>query len=97
VCYWLGGGKKGQFPPGFGQRGGARGTGINTRQGEYRPQPTANTAIAKDPEEREVFALMTMDDTEFEVTTSLPLSDPSPPNKPVTNSYNAMGLLGHKI
>jgi len=40
---------------------------------------------------------MTMDDTEFEVTTSPPLSDPSPPNKPITNSYNATGLLGHKI
>ena len=97
VCYWPGGGKEGQFPPGFGQRRGARGTGINTRQGGYRPRPTANTAIAKDPEEREVFALMTMDDTEFEVTTSPPLSDPSPPNKPVTNSYNATGLLGHEI
>jgi len=97
VCYWPGRGKEGQFPPGFGQRGGTRGTGINTQQGGYRPRPTANTTIAKDPEEREIFALMTMDDTEFEVTTSPSLSDPSPPNKPVTNSYNTMGLLGHEI
>ena len=55
------------------------------------------TAIAKDPEERKVFTLMTIDNTEFEVTTSPPLSDPSPPNKPITNSYNATGLLGHEI
>ena len=40
---------------------------------------------------------MTIDDTKFEVTISLSLSDPSPPNKPITNSYNAMGLLGHEI
>jgi len=53
--------------------------------------------IAKNPEEREVFALMTMDDTKFEVTTFPSLSDPSPPNKPITNSYNATGLLGHEI
>jgi len=97
MCYWPGGGKKGQFSPGFGQRGGARGTGINTQQEGYRPRSTTNTAIAKDPEEKEVFVLMTMDDTKFEVTTSPPLSNPSPPNKPVTNSYNAMELLGHKI
>jgi len=40
---------------------------------------------------------MIMDDTEFEITTSPPLSDPSLPNKPITNSYNATGLLGHEI
>ena len=40
---------------------------------------------------------MTMDDTKFEVTTSPFLSDPSPSNKPITNSYNAMELLGHEI
>ncbi|EDR06651.1 retrovirus-related pol polyprotein [Laccaria bicolor S238N-H82] len=28
-CYWRGGGKEGQFPPGFGQRGGARGSTPN--------------------------------------------------------------------
>lgn len=97
MYYWPGRGKEGQFPSGFGQRGGARGTGINTRQGGYRPQPTANTAIVKDPEEKEVFALITMNDTEFEITISPPLSDPSPPNKPITNSYNTMGLLEHEI
>jgi len=33
MCYWRGGGKEGQFPPGFGKRGGFKGTAINTKQG----------------------------------------------------------------
>lgn len=30
ICYWPGSGKEGQFPPGFGKRGGVRGTASNT-------------------------------------------------------------------
>lgn len=46
-CYWEGGGKEGQFPPGFGKRGGAKGsTNLSsqhppTMQGET----TANIAV----------------------------------------------------
>lgn len=35
-CYWTGGGKEGQFLPGFGRRGGLRGTATNTRQGSFQ-------------------------------------------------------------
>jgi len=56
----------------------------------YKPQPTTNNAIAKDPEEKDIFALMAMDNIDFEVTISLPLSSPRSPNKPVITSYNAM-------
>ena len=69
----------------------------NTQQGTYKPRPTINNATTKDPGEREVFAMMTMDDVDFEVTTSPPLSDPRPPNEPPTNSYNTMGQLGHRL
>jgi len=37
TCYWLGGGKEGQFSPGFGKYGGARGTALNTCRGGFRP------------------------------------------------------------
>jgi len=48
VCYWLGEGKKGQFPPGFERRRGARGTAIDTKQGSFHQAPIANTAEVKD-------------------------------------------------
>lgn len=32
-CYWPGGGKEGQFPPGFGRRGGTKGSANGTKQG----------------------------------------------------------------
>ncbi|KAJ3492188.1 hypothetical protein NLJ89_g11264 [Agrocybe chaxingu] len=53
VCYWPGGGKEGQFPPGFGKRGGANGSAnmaLNTA-----PASTANAAIIETS-----YALMAM-------------------------------------
>ncbi len=43
-CYWKGGGKEGQFPPGFGQRGGATGSAAAAASPSTNP-PIANTAI----------------------------------------------------
>ena len=46
-CYWPGGGKEGQFPPGFGKRGGASGnaTGTASAAGTGTASATANAAI----------------------------------------------------
>jgi len=44
VYYWPGGGKEGQFPLGFGQRRGTKGTAINTKQGAFQQTPTTNIA-----------------------------------------------------
>lgn len=53
--------------------------------------------MAEPSEEKEIFALMMMDDADFEVTISLPFNIPRTPNEPITNSYNTMGELGHRI
>jgi len=42
MCYWPGGGKKGQFSPGFGKRGRFRGSAANTWQGDFKSLSTAN-------------------------------------------------------
>jgi len=97
VCYWPGEGKEGQFPPGFGHRGGTRGTATNTREGNYRPRPTINNTTTKDAEDKEVFALMTMDNVDFEVTTSPSPSTPRVPDKPTINSYNTTNSQGHEM
>ena len=36
------GGKEGQFLPGFGQRGGTKGTAINTKQEAFQQTPIVN-------------------------------------------------------
>jgi len=43
MCYWPEGGKEGQFPSGFGKRGGFRGSAANTWQGGFKSLPTTNT------------------------------------------------------
>jgi len=48
MCYWPEGGKEGQFPPGFGQRGGTKDTAINIKQGAFQQIPTANIADTKE-------------------------------------------------
>ena len=78
MCYWLGGGKEDQFPPGFGQRESTKGTAINTKQGILQQIPITN--IAKE-DTAQPFAFMTMGDATFKV-------DPSPPPK-VTKSSNS--------
>ena len=43
--YWLGGGKEGQFPPGFGKHGGDTGTSRNTSGTSTTGSTTANVAM----------------------------------------------------
>jgi hypothetical protein len=45
-CYWKGGGKEGQFPPGFGQRGGATGSAAKAAANSSTP-PIANAAVVE--------------------------------------------------
>jgi len=66
VCYWPGGGKEGQFPPGFGKRGGIRDTAVGTRQGLLHQTPTANVIEAEE-EDKWTFAFMTMEDSDIKV------------------------------
>ncbi|XP_006457163.1 hypothetical protein AGABI2DRAFT_181495 [Agaricus bisporus var. bisporus H97] len=65
-CYWPGGGKAGQFPPGFGRRGGAGGSASNTATGGYQPSAnnaTTNTTEKTESNEPKVFALAAITDT----------------------------------
>ncbi|CAA7270907.1 unnamed protein product [Cyclocybe aegerita] len=55
VCYWPGGGKAGQFPPGFSQRGGASGPASTSMPSAGTPTATASTAVIKT-----AYALMAM-------------------------------------
>ena len=66
MCYWEGGGKKGQFPPGFGKRGSLKGSTSNTRQESLKLAPTVNATITNH-EVDQVFACITMGDTKFKV------------------------------
>ncbi|CAA7270336.1 unnamed protein product [Cyclocybe aegerita] len=47
VCYWSGGGKDGQFPPGFGKRGGANGSTNSSTPSTTTPATTANVAMVE--------------------------------------------------
>jgi len=69
MCYWEGGGKEGQFPPGFGKRGGLKGFTSNTRQRSLKLVSTANAMITNH-EADQVFACITIGDTEFKVSTT---------------------------
>ena len=59
MCYWCGGGKEGQFPPGFGKRGGFKGIAINTKQEGFNWKPTANAIEIANNEEPQTSAFMT--------------------------------------
>jgi len=86
VCYWPGGGKEGQFPPDFGKRGGFKGSAANTRQGSTKPPLTVNAASTSE-DNNQVFAYMTMGDTEFKVPATSALNDDcTPDNKPPSSS-----------
>jgi hypothetical protein len=74
-CYWPGGGKAGQFPPGFGKRGGARGTVNNTSTG----QSTSANSVSETTEQ--VFALLALIEISSEVQS---INDP--PSTPPSNT-----------
>jgi len=44
-CYWQGGGKEGQFPPGFGRRGGGGGNALTTNMATNTTVAVANTSM----------------------------------------------------
>lgn len=103
TCYWPGGGKEGQFPPGFGKRGGARGSAFGTRQGNARPQAAVNMSTAEPEDTETVFALMTnippfTDNTglsqacTFPNTTSL-----SPDSTPFSSSMKRVEQAGREV
>ena len=95
ICYWPGGGKEGQFPPGFGRRGSPRGVATNTQYGGFKQRPTANNTTAENANDKEVLALMTMGDTNYEVTTTPLPGTPNFPNKSISNSSNTTSELGY--
>jgi len=90
VYYWQEGGKEGQFLSGFGKRGGEKGLAIETHQDGFKPKPTANIATITD-EVEQTFALITMEETTFEVP-HIPVLIPSkiPNDDPFSSSYNYM-------
>jgi len=59
MCYWHGGRKEGQFPPGFGKRGRFKGTAINTKQRGFNWESTANAVEVANNEEPQTSAFMT--------------------------------------
>ena len=71
VCYQPSRGKKDQFLPGFEKKEGARDTTIDTKQGLSCYTPTTNVAEAK-KEDKQVFAFMTMKDSDIKVQPPLP-------------------------
>jgi len=90
VCYWQEGGKKGQFPPGFGKRGGEKGSAIETHQDGFKPISTANIATITD-EVEQTFALMTMEETTFKVPhISVPVPSKIPNDDLFSSSHNYM-------
>jgi len=58
MCYWHGSEKKGQFPPGFEKRGKFKGTAINTKQGGFNWEPTANAIEVANNEEPQTSTFM---------------------------------------
>ncbi|KAF7782993.1 hypothetical protein Agabi119p4_2369 [Agaricus bisporus var. burnettii] len=82
-CYWPGGGKAGQFPAGFGRRGGARGNASNTTTGGYQTSANNTTTNEKPESDKpQVFALAVITDITddaVKVPSNLPIQ-PSDPN-----------------
>jgi len=52
---------------------------------------------SKDPEDKDVFALMTMDEVDFEVMPNTTPCSSKPPDEPITNSYNKIAGQGHEM
>jgi len=76
MYYWPGEGKKGQFPSGFGKRHEFKGSAANTRQGALKSSPTTNvTSISEENEQ--IFACMTMGNSEFKYLLSQILMKPA--------------------
>jgi len=93
--------KEGQFPPGFGKRGGFRGLAANTRQGGFKLLPTTNTTTTGE-ESNQISTCMTMGNSEFKVPTTSTLNEihrpdnRTPPSFSVINqqTHNTIGMEG---
>lgn len=86
MCYWPGGGKEGQFPPGFGKRGGARGSAVGTKQGNVRGPTTANMSTTNSDTVEQVYALMTSIHPSTRNSELNQAGDSSNPSQSVSNS-----------
>jgi len=99
MCYWPGGGKEGQFPPGFSKRSGFRGLAANTQQGGFKSLSTANATTTSE-ESNQISTCMTMGDFKFKVSTISTLNkihrpdNRTPPSFSVINqqTYNTIGV-----
>ena len=70
VCYQSGEEKEGQFPLGFGKRGGTKDTVVGTRQELSHQIPTTNVAKTEE-EDKQTFAFMTIGDSNIKVQSPL--------------------------
>jgi len=87
VYYWPGGGKEGQFPPGFRKRGEKR-LATKTHQDSFKSKAFANVAMTTD-NVKQNFVLMTMGDSTFEILSVLALiTNNIPDNSPSPSSSN---------
>jgi len=83
-----------QFPPGFGKRGGFKGSVANTRQGALKLSSTANvTSISEENEQ--IFACMTMDNSEFKVPTTSDINETHKPDDRVPPSFSVIDQQNH--
>jgi len=90
ICYWQEEKKEGQFPLGFGKRGGEKDSAVKTRQNGFKSKPTANIATITDEVEH-TFALGTMEETTFKVSHILvPIPSKIPNDNPFPSSHNYM-------
>ncbi|KAF7763932.1 hypothetical protein Agabi119p4_8469 [Agaricus bisporus var. burnettii] len=96
-CYWPGGGKAGQFPPGFGKRGGTRET---TTANAVETTPTSNTpepqvfalaAITEVPSTSTGTSTSTSDSVTVVPRTSIPIQPTVPQNKVEMSSKELSG------
>jgi len=95
MCYWRGGGKEGQFPPGFGKRGGFKDTAINTKQESFNWEPTANAIEIANNEEPQTSAFMT--NLIAKVLQSPPPSIITVPNNTPSTSFDETTNQGRNV
>jgi len=96
MCYWSGGGKEGQFPPGFGKREGLRGTVFSTKQGGFKPETKAHITTTDTPDEgnKQVFAYISTDRKDFKVLATPIFSANIPHDNPNPHRYNETTMQG---
>jgi len=95
MCYWHSGRKEGQFPSGLGKRGRFKGTAINTKQGGFNWEPTANAVEVANNEEPQTSTFMT--NLIAKVLQSSPLSIITVPNNTPSTSFDETTNQGHDV